>query len=240
MVTSAAQRMRFRGHSPRTFGAKRRTAVVRHPAQGASGTPPPTVVCILYVAACNAGAQPAHHFIRASDVILHPRPGGRGSPPLRWVGKVSACNRRRPSSGGRGVGDAAPYGLCVWVGVSINHSCPPSGAELDVAGRRDQLHPRLPRCACLASIAQRMRFRGHSPRTFDTGAPGVVLPPTPGGRGSPPLRVVRNAQKGPVCGPVLFALKCPRAFQAVFFTSTAHPKRRGWRLGRRRRRLWRR
>ena len=33
-------------------------------------------------------AQPAHHFIRASEVVRRPRPGGRGSPPLRWVAWV--------------------------------------------------------------------------------------------------------------------------------------------------------
>ncbi len=45
-------------------------------------------------------AQPAHHFTRESDVVRRPRPGGRGSPPLRGVGKVSVCNRRRPSTEG--------------------------------------------------------------------------------------------------------------------------------------------
>ena len=82
--------------------------------------------------------------------------------------------------------------------------------------------------------------QGRSPRTILYGCPRLSFIPGRAGVEDKPLRVVRNAQKGPVCGPVLFALKCPRAFQAVFFTSTAHPRRRGWRLGRRRRRLWRR
>ena len=30
-------------------------------------------------------AQPAHHFLRASEVVHQPRPGGRGSPPLRAI-----------------------------------------------------------------------------------------------------------------------------------------------------------
>ena len=51
MPTSTAQRMRFRGRSPRTIWAKRRTDVVRHPAEGASRTPPPTVVAIGSVSA---------------------------------------------------------------------------------------------------------------------------------------------------------------------------------------------
>ena len=40
---STAPRIRSRGRSPRTIGATRRTHVVRHPAEGVSGTPPPTV-----------------------------------------------------------------------------------------------------------------------------------------------------------------------------------------------------
>ena len=42
-LASTTQRIQSRGHSPRTIGATRRTHVVRHPAQGASRTPPPTV-----------------------------------------------------------------------------------------------------------------------------------------------------------------------------------------------------
>ena len=79
-----------------------------------------------------------------TNVIRQPRPGGRGSPPLRGVGrwargtgavgrptaahrgrcalrrvrKVSALQIRCPSSGGRGVEDAAPYGGCVWLHFS--------------------------------------------------------------------------------------------------------------------------
>ena len=79
-----------------------------------------------------------------TNVIRQPRPGGRGSPPLRGVGrwargtgavgrptaahrgrcalrrvrKVSALQIRCPSSRGRGVEDAAPYGLCERTGFS--------------------------------------------------------------------------------------------------------------------------
>ena len=55
-------------------------------------------------------------------------------------------------------------------------------------GRRDQWHPRFPRCARLASTTQRMQFRGRSPRTIFYGRTHVFRSPTPGGRGSPPLR----------------------------------------------------
>ena len=54
----------------------RATHVIRHPAQGAARTPPPT-----------AGAR--HTLLRvgqrASDVVRSPTPGGRGSPPIRGV-----------------------------------------------------------------------------------------------------------------------------------------------------------
>ena len=57
--------------------------------------------------------------------------------------------------------------------------------------RRDRQHPRHPRRACLASTAQRIQSRGHSPRTFFYGRTDAVRQPTPGGRGSPPLRCER-------------------------------------------------
>ena len=43
------------------------------------------------------------------------RTAHRGRCALRRVGNVSALQIRHPSSNGRGVGDAAPYGVCVWV-----------------------------------------------------------------------------------------------------------------------------
>ena len=42
-LSSTAQSIISRGHRPRTIWATRRTDVVRHPAEGASRTPPPTV-----------------------------------------------------------------------------------------------------------------------------------------------------------------------------------------------------
>ena len=45
-------------------------------------------------------APPAHLWHGRTHVVRPPTPGGRGSPPLRRVWKVSACNRRRPSTKG--------------------------------------------------------------------------------------------------------------------------------------------
>ena len=44
---------------------------------------------------------------------------GLDDKPLRCIGEVSACNRRRPSTDARGVEDAAPYGWVRNVGISI-------------------------------------------------------------------------------------------------------------------------
>ena len=48
---------------------------------------------------------------------------------------------------------------------------------LDAHVQRAQPHPCLPRCASLASTTQRMQSRGHSPRTFFTGAPTLPVHP---------------------------------------------------------------
>ena len=148
------------------------------------------------VTACNRVFHGAHGNVRRPTYAI-----SRAQPAHLWR---DAPDRRRPSSGGRGVGDAAPYGLCVWVGVSINHSCPPSGAELDAAGRRDQLHPRLPRCACLASTTQLMQSRGHSPHTIFTGAPTSSFLPRRAGVEARPYGMFGRAKRtglrtGPFC-----------------------------------------
>ena len=49
---------------------------------------------------------------RRTDVACRPTAAHRGRCALRRVGNVSALQIRCPSSGGRGVGDAAPYGVC--------------------------------------------------------------------------------------------------------------------------------
>ena len=49
---------------------------------------------------------------RAIDAVRRPTAAHRGRCALRRVGNVSALQIRHPLSNGRGVGDAAPYGLC--------------------------------------------------------------------------------------------------------------------------------
>ena len=94
------------------------------------------------------------------DVVLQPRPGGRGSPPLRRavegvsVQPASFVDRRR------GVEDAAPYGQFVY--FTFRHAT-----------------------------------QGRSPRTISHGRTEVVRPPTPGGRGSPPLRRAGRFRRKP-------------------------------------------
>ena len=61
---------------------------------------------------------------------------------------------------------------------------------------------------------------------FCRNARGAVGAATLAGVEDKPLRVVRSVQKGPVCGPVLFALKCPRAFQAGFYEYSSPEKAR--------------
>ena len=162
-----------------------------------------------------------------TGVVRRPTAAHRGRCALRCVGNVSALQIRCPSSNGRGVEDAAPYGGCDRVSFSGAVRCtdvecvclsvtvmfhaetfvpqpPVRGGVLDAPrsrdhrggvgadGRRDRLHPRLPRCAHLASITQRIQSCGRSPRTILYGRSNVVRLPSPGGRGSPPLRWVER------------------------------------------------
>ena len=74
----------------------------RHPSSegGASGTPPLTGG--LYTSRCGIQRKGAARApFGRTQVIRHPRPGGRGSPPLRRIAKVSARNPRRASPYGR-------------------------------------------------------------------------------------------------------------------------------------------
>ena len=131
---STAQRMRSRGHSPRTICAahrgcpssqagrawkispydvwgrfRRATDVIRRPTTGRRGRRPLRAVCIFRVAACNVGAQPAHHFLRAhlryplTDAGRAWKPAPTGYPPLTDVGfnpSVTAlCAATAPLSG---------------------------------------------------------------------------------------------------------------------------------------------
>ena len=114
--------MQYRGRSPRTifYG---RTDVALHPTPGGRGSPPlrcewvgidvhPAVSVIrrrgvgdaapygrfVYFALrhITKGHSPRTIWGGRTKVVLHPRPGGRGSPPLRRVREVSASLPRRP------------------------------------------------------------------------------------------------------------------------------------------------
>ncbi len=105
-----------------------RNYTVRYPTQGASGTPPPTVVARFRFQRSREVQfiKSVTFFYAASSVTLPP------------VG-------------------------CTVLGAPWLRDCRVSLAA-DV--RLDRFYPRHPRCASLASTAQRMKFRGHSPRTI--------------------------------------------------------------------------
>ena len=62
---------------------RRETAVVRRPKAGRRGRRPLRAVCLLQVAAFDVRAQPARLWYGRTEAVRHPRPGGRGSPPLQ-------------------------------------------------------------------------------------------------------------------------------------------------------------
>ena len=105
-----------------------RNYAVRHRTEGASGTPPPTVVARFRFQRSREVQfiKSVTFFYAASSVTLPP------------VG-------------------------CTVLGAPWLRDCRVSLAA-DV--RLDRFYPRHPRCASLASTAQRMKFRGHSPRTI--------------------------------------------------------------------------
>ena len=114
--------MRIRGHSPRTISYGRpklpvipgregvealpyggrgryRRANRRRPSSGvgASGTPPLTGGLVtLRCGTQRKGTARAPFFTGAPALFIYPTPGGRGSPPLRRVGKISASHPRCP------------------------------------------------------------------------------------------------------------------------------------------------
>ncbi len=107
------------------------------------------------------------------------RTAHRGRCALRRVGNVSALQIRHPSSNGRGVGDAAPYGQKLNHGISIvanrcvsaANLCPPLGSpERGAVAARSAVTEGLVQGRC--------------------GVPTLPVIPRPGGRGSPPLRGV--------------------------------------------------
>ena len=196
--------------------------------------------------------RPARRRLTDCGVAPPPHtPYGRASTPARrgLTGNVIIPHQRRPQplSHGASRRDSSPFrGAKGWakvcgVGATVYHDAdtfvphPPvrggvldaprlrdCRASLDASVRLDQLYPRHPRCARLASTAQRIISRGHRPRTIFYVRTHVIHHPTPGGRGSPPLRRVgrwargtyvvccRGRAKGPVRRPVLL-LQRPQA-----------------------------
>ena len=159
-----------------------------------------------------AGTARAPFHTGEPTLSVHPTPGGRGSPPLRWA---SASHRRRhqPLSHAASRRDSSPFrgaerwaevcGVCASVcrdadtvvflppvrgGVPDAPRSRDCRAALDAPVRPDQPHPRFPRRATIASTSPRIQSRGHSPRTISCGRTDVVHRPRPGERGSPPLR----------------------------------------------------
>ena len=143
-ASNAARRSRERGASrtPPLTGGRKTTASASRKTDAqtpqtsthALGSPERGAVAAL----CAVTEGLVRRRCGRTNVIRQPRPGGRGSPPLRGVGrwargtgavgrptaahrgrcalrrvrKVSALQIRCPSSRGRGVEDAAPYGSC--------------------------------------------------------------------------------------------------------------------------------
>ncbi len=127
---------------------------------------------------------------RRTDVVLRPTQGASRTPPPT---AVASCRFQRS----RKVQFITPVTLYAASPVTlppVRGGVPDAPRSRDCRGgldadvRLDRLCPRFPRCARLASTAQLMRFRGHSPRTILHGRTDVVLHPRPGRRGSPPLR----------------------------------------------------
>ena len=109
---------------------------------------------------------------------------------------MARCNPRRPSSGGRGVEDVAPYGLCVRVGVSMKPPLSDIRAGLDAPVRRGRLYPRRPRCARWRPPPSVCDFAGTARAPFQTGV-----------RGGPSSKAGRAWKPAPTVGGDGFSVK---------------------------------
>ncbi len=149
---SAAQRIRFRGHSPRTISNGRPTSSFIPRRAGVEARP--------------YGRHPHRTHVA-------PTPQSRPFGP-----------RQLPFQGSRGVGGGGYLYASVYHDAEtyVTHSPVRGGvpdaprlrdrrAALDASVRLDRQHPRHQRRARLASASPRIQSRGHSPRTFVTGAP---------------------------------------------------------------------
>ena len=132
------------------------------------------------VVACNRVSHGAHGNVHLPAYHIP-----RAQPAHHWR---NASDPRRPSSGARGVEDAAPYGGCVWVGVSIK---PPLSVRRGRVSRSRLAWPIAPAFDTVrqvTSTAPRMQFRGHSPRTIFYRRPMSSFTPRRAGVEDKPLR----------------------------------------------------
>ena len=172
--------MQSRGHSPRTILYGRPTLSV-HPRRA------------------GVEARPYGGWLRRlTGNVISPHP--------RYTQPLSHAASRRDSSPFRGA-----EGVCK--GLRRLSFCLPRcgyrGFPLARKGRRPRrpavaglpgwggcrrsawpIAPAFPTMRPVMSAATRIISRGHSPRTISYGRTHVIPPPTPGGRGSPPLRWV--------------------------------------------------
>ena len=158
---SAAQRIRFRGHSPRTISNGRPTSSVNPRRAGVE-------------------ARPYGVWLRGmTDCVISPHPRctnpsvaaqSAATAPLSWEPRAweEVCGVYASVSHDADTYVAQPP---VRGGVPDAPRLRDRRAALDAAVRLDRQHPRHQRRARLASASPRIQSRGHSPRTFVTGAP---------------------------------------------------------------------
>ena len=148
---SAAQRMRFRGHSPRTISNGRPTFSAHRRRAGVEARPYGGHPHLTHVAPTPQSRRKAPRQLpfQGSQGV------GRGLRRLRICLPRCGYLRLATSRKGRRPRRPAAVGLLGWGG------CGPSAWPIATA--IDTVRPPL-------SSAQRMQSRGHSPRTFVTGA----------------------------------------------------------------------
>ena len=118
-------------------------------------------------------------FNNKPTLSVNQRKGRRGRRPLRWL-RVGTFLWSREVGGQFGYSFPHPLrhmprrSFCYRpVGRTVLGAprLRDRRAVLDADVERDRWHPRFPRRACLASTAQRIQSRGHSPRTISNGRP---------------------------------------------------------------------
>ena len=158
--------MQSRGHSPRTIctGAptssvdRRRAGVEARPYGGLRG------LTDYVIAPHQRRPQPLSHGASRRD--SSPSRGAKG-----WV-KVCGVGATVYHDA-----DTVVFLPPVRGGVPDAPRLRDRRAALDAPVRPDRFYPRHPRSSRLASAAQRMQFRGHSPRTISYGRPTLSVDP---------------------------------------------------------------